>query len=119
MQTFDFDSVRDRCLSKSHATEALPFDAFTLVFKVGDKVFAIANLDAFSGFSVKCDPDKAVELREQYQGVRPGFHLNKRHWNSVDADADVPHKLAMELLDHSYDMVVAGMTKKYRYEHGL
>ncbi len=119
MRTFEFEHVRSFCLSKPHVTESFPFDDHTMVWKVADKVFAIANIYDFKGVSLKCNPERALELRETYAGIRPGFHLNKKHWNSVDSLSDVSWKVAEELIAHSYDCVVKGMTKKSRMEFGL
>jgi len=80
MRTFEFEHVRSFCLSKPHVTESFPFDDHTMVWKVADKVFAIANIYDFKGVSLKCNPERALELRETYAGIRPGFHLNKKHW---------------------------------------
>ena len=119
MRTFEFEQIRDRCLSKLAVEESFPFDDQTMVWKVAGKVFAIANVDDFRGVSLKCNPERSIELREQYEGIRPGWHLNKKHWNSVSAELDVECSLAYDLLDHSYSCVVAGLTKKSRLEHGL
>ena len=119
MRTFEFEHIRDHCLSKLAVTESFPFDEKTMVWKVANKVFAIANVDNFQSVSLKCNPERALELREQFEGIRPGWHLNKRHWNSVSAEQDVELALAIDLVDHSYACVVAGLTKKSRLEHGL
>ena len=119
MRTFEFEHIRERCLSKFAVTESFPFDEKTMVWKVAGKVFAIADVDDFRGVSLKCNPERAIELREQFEGVRPGWHLNKKHWNSVSAERDVEWSLACDLLDHSYACVVQGLTKKSRMEHGL
>lgn len=119
MRTFEFEHVRSFCLSKPHVTESFPFDDHTMVWKVAHKVFAIANIYDFKGVSLKCNPERALELRETYAGIRPGFHLNKKHWNSVDSLSDVSWKVAAELIEHSYACVVNGMTKKSRMEFGL
>ena len=119
MRTFEFEHVRSCCLSKPQVTESFPFDDHTMVWKVGAKVFAIANIDDFRGVSLKCNPERALELREDYAGICPGFHLNKKHWNSVDSFSDVSWKVTEELIGHSYHCVVQGMTKKSRMEFGL
>ena len=119
MRTFEFEQIRDRCLSKLAVEESFPFDDQTMVWKVAGKVFAIANIEDFRGVSLKCNPERSIELREQFEGIRPGWHLNKKHWNSVSAELDVEWSLARSLLDHSYSCVVAGLTKKSRLEHGL
>ncbi len=119
MRTFEFDDIRDHCLLQSHVTEEFPFDAHTCVWKVEGKVFALANLDDFSGVTLKCDPEKALELREAYDGVAPGWHANKRHWNTVRAESDVPRERVLEWIDHSYERVVAGFSKKQRAALGI
>lgn len=109
----DLESFREYCLNKMGVTEELPFGPDTLVFKVCGKMFALTGLDA-SVFSVnlKCNPDYALELREQYNAITPGYHMNKLHWNTVTAEDDVPEHLLKELIDHSYDLVVAKLTRK-------
>ncbi len=107
--------IRTYCLSKSGVTEEFPFGDDTLVYKVAGKVFAITPLDEVElSINLKCDPDRAVELREQYESVIPGYHMNKKHWNTVYCDDSIKGKLLMELIDHSYDLVVAGLPKKTR-----
>lgn len=108
----NIEAYRNYCLSKPGVTEDFPFDEETLVFKVVNKLFALTNVDDFISINLKCDPERAIELREQYSGVLPGFHMNKKHWNTVMADGSVEDSLLYELIDHSYDMVVAKMPKK-------
>ncbi len=94
-------------------TEEFPFDEVTLVFKVLNKAFLLTGLDGLGlQFNVKCDPEKAIELREQYSCVLPGYHMNKKHWNTIVDDGTVTDKQLKDWIDHSYDMVVAGMPKK-------
>jgi predicted DNA-binding protein (MmcQ/YjbR family) len=95
-------------------TEEFPFDQSTLVFKVAGKIFALTNVDDYSSVNLKCDPEKAVELREQYDAVQPGYHMNKKHWNTVLIDGSIPEKLLREWVDHSYDLVVLGLTKQQK-----
>ena len=111
----DIEQLREYCLSKMGATESFPFDNRTLVFKVG-KMFALCDIEQFSSLNLKCDPEKAIELRETYQGIIPGYHMNKTHWNTVSVDSDVPEKLILELIDHSYELIVMSLTKKQRNE---
>ncbi len=102
----NIESLREYCLSKPNAEETLPFGPDTLVFKVGGKVFLIVGLDTEQlRFNVKCDPDKAIELREQYPCVLPGYHMNKKHWNTIVVDGSVPSKQLKEWIDWSYDLV--------------
>jgi predicted DNA-binding protein (MmcQ/YjbR family) len=78
------------------------------------KAFALCGIDEFSGVNLKCDPEKAIELREQYAGIQPGYHMNKKHWNTLSTDGSVPPSLFFELIDHSYNLVVNGLPKKER-----
>ena len=103
------------CLAKKGVEETFPFDEVTLVFKVMGKVFALTGLDN-DPFEVnlKCDPDYAIELREEFEAIRAGFHMNKKHWNTVHFEGDINDKLLCELIDHSYDLVVKGLKKADR-----
>lgn len=108
----NIETLREYCLSRPGAEETLPFGPDTLVYKVGGKVFLLVGLDAEDlRFNVKCDPDKAIELRDEYPCVLPGFHMNKKHWNTVVVDGSVSNALLKEWIDHSY-MLVAPKTKK-------
>lgn len=110
-----FAVVRDYCISRPAATEELPFGPDALVFKVGGKIFAIIGMERLpTEISLKCDPERAVELRERYEGVRPGYHLNKRHWNTITVDGTIPRGELLALIDHSYELVLAGLPKKVR-----
>ncbi len=102
----NIESLRDYCLSKPGVEETLPFGPDTLVFKINGKMFLATGLneDPLS-FNVKCDPELALELRETYPCVRPGYHMNKKHWNTVVVDGSVPSKLLKEWIDHSYMLV--------------
>ncbi len=112
----NIEAYRDYCIAKTGVTEDFPFDNRTLVFKVGGKMFALADVEDFTGINLKCDPDYAIELREQYDGIRPGYHMNKQHWNTVEVLADVPDALIIKLIDHSYQLVVNSLPKKQRDE---
>jgi len=104
---------------KNAVTESFPFDEDTLVFKVGSKMFALIALERFPrAINLKCDPVWAEELRESYSGIKPGYHMSKKHWNTVILE-EVPEDLLRELIGHSYDLVVAKMTKKERNELGF
>lgn len=106
------ETLREYCLSKPGTEESLPFGPDTLVFKTGGKIYLLVSLDEIGlRFNVKCDPEKAEELREQYECVLPGYHMNKKHWNTVLANGSVPDKLLKEWIDHSYALV-SGQTKK-------
>lgn len=108
--------LRDYCLSKSGVTEDTPFDANTLCFRVGGKIFAITDLVDFEYINLKCEPEYALELREQYDGVRPGYHMNKKMWNSVYVSEDVPDPLILDLVDRSYRLIFASLPKKLQAE---
>lgn len=97
--------LRNYCLSRKGATEEFPFDEFTLVFKVGNRMFALLSLSGELSINLKCDPEKAIELREEYSAVQPGYHMNKQHWNTVYIDGTIPSAMIFEWIDHSYDLV--------------
>nr|WP_145910817.1 MmcQ/YjbR family DNA-binding protein [Kitasatospora viridis] len=107
------DQLKAACLALNGAEETFPFGPETSVFKVGGKVFAISALDGLPlKVSLKCDPDLAVRLRADYPGITPGWHLNKRHWNTVLLDGSVPHRLVAELIEDSYDLIVAKLPRR-------
>jgi len=111
----DIESLRDYCLLKPAVEETFPFGPDTLVYKVGGKVFLICSLDADTlQFNVKCDPEKAIELRERYPCVQPGYHMNKKHWNTIVADGSVSNNLLKEWIDDSYDLIVQSLPVKLR-----
>jgi len=105
---------REYCLTKPGTTEDTPFDENTLCFKVGGKIFAIIDIELFESVNLKCDPERAVELREQFDGIVPGYHMNKKHWNTVSFDGSVPDNLILELVDHSYDLIFKSLPKNSR-----
>jgi len=110
----NIETLREYCLSKPGVEEGLPFGPDTLVFKVSGKIFLLASLDRESlQFNVKCDPEKAIELREEFSCVIPGYHMNKKHWNTILVDGSVPLKKIKEWIDHSYKLV-SGKKKKPR-----
>lgn len=109
----NIESLREYCLSKPNAEETLPFGPSTLVFKVGGKAFLLVGLDEEDlSFNVKCDPDKAIELREEYACVLPGYHMNKKHWNTIVVDGSVSTKQLKEWIDWSYELVSEKRKKK-------
>lgn len=108
------EDFRAHCLKKPGFSEDFPFGPEVLVFRVGGKIFALLDVDTFESVNLKCDPERAVELRERYEGIKPGYHMNKQHWNTVDAQGGVPGKLLLELADHSYELVKASLPKKVR-----
>ena len=110
----DIETFRLYCLAKPGVSEHLPFDDRTLVFKVGGKMFALCDLEEFNSANLKCDPERAVELREQYDAVTPGYHMNKTHWNTVKVDGDVNGRMLQELIDHSYELIVSSLPKRER-----
>jgi predicted DNA-binding protein (MmcQ/YjbR family) len=100
------EEIRTYCLSKDKVKESFPFGNDTLVFKVGGKIFLLLSLDGSPlQFNAKCDPDFALELRERYSSIIPGYHMNKKHWNTVLCDGTIPKKQILELIDHSYGLV--------------
>lgn len=109
------EEFRMYCLHKPMVTEEFPFDETTLVFKVMGKMFALTGLDdpEFK-VNLKCDPDRAIELREEYESIIAGFHMSKKHWNTVSPEGSLSNEFFKELIDHSYDLVVEGLPKKLR-----
>jgi len=111
----NIESLRAYCLAKPAAMESLPFGPDVLVFKVGGKIFLLCQLYAEDlSFSIKCDPELAIELRERYDCVQPGYHLNKKHWNTVTANGSVSGKMLQEWIDHSYELVMNSLPVKTR-----
>ena len=110
----DIESIWAYCLAKPHTEESFPFNSETLVLKVGSKIFTLFSIESFSGLNLKCDPERSIELRENYSGIIPAFHMNKKHWNTVKIDEDVDDKLMYELIDHSYSLVYNSLSKKIR-----
>ena len=111
----DIAEFREYCLNKPHVTESTPFGEDVLVFKVGEKMFALVALDEVPATAnLKCDPDLALELRDRHEQVRPGYHMNKKHWNTVEIDRGIPESELRSLIDHSYDLVVKSLPKAKR-----
>ena len=108
------------CLSKKGVTEHFPFDEDTLVFKVGGKMFALSSLSQWEKgtptVNLKCDPDKAEELRAEFNDIQPGYHMSKIHWNTINVNQEVSDKMIKELIDHSYELVFKSLTKKIQME---
>ena len=113
-QLFEF------CLSKKGVTEHFPFDEDTLVFKVGGKMFCLTSLKKWEegdhSINLKCDPERALELRAEYEAIEPGYHMSKVHWNTVRFHGDVSDKMMCELINHSYELVFSSLTKKVKEE---
>ncbi len=111
------ESLREYCLSKKAVEEGLPFGEDTLVFKVMNKIFLLVSLGSNPlQFNAKCEPDKAEELREEYPAIKPGYHMNKKHWNTVIVDGSISTKLIKEMIDDSYDLIVQSLPNKVRKE---
>jgi predicted DNA-binding protein (MmcQ/YjbR family) len=105
---------RDYCLSLPHVTEDTPFGPDVLVFRVGGKIFALMDIETFPYVNLKCDPERAIQLREQYPGITPGYHMNKKLWNSVSTQGNVPDSLILELARDSYDLILDSLPKKVK-----
>lgn len=110
----------DFCLAKKGVSEHFPFDQDTLVFKVGGKMFALSSLKQWEqgipSINLKCDPERAIELRTEYEAVKPGYHMSKVHWNTIDVNSDVTDKMMCELMNHSYELVFKSLSKKMQNE---
>jgi predicted DNA-binding protein (MmcQ/YjbR family) len=102
----NIESLREYCISKKSVTESFPFDEETLVFKASGKIFALVSLEGDLNVNLKCNPALAIELRERYPSVIPGYHMNKKHWNTVIVDGSIPDKEIFSWIDHSYDLVM-------------
>lgn len=114
------EDFREYCLAKPGTTEELPFDEDTLVFKVCGKMYALCSISAFEdGINLKCDPDTAVLLREQYPQVKPGYHMSKVHWNTILPAAGLPDSLIYSWINDSYDLVAAKLTKAQKLTIGI
>ncbi len=113
----DIEQIRNYCLGKKGVTESFPFDEVTLVFKVMGKMFALTGLEHIPpSVNLKCDPERAIDLRASYPAVQAGYHMNKKHWNTVTMDGSLNDALVEELIDHSYDLVVKGLKKSLKDE---
>ena len=116
----NLETYYEYCLSKKGVTEHFPFDEDTLVFKVGGKMFALSSLSQWENgqpsVNLKCDPERAEELRAEYDDIQPGFHMSKTHWNTISINASVSDALVKELIDDSYGLVFKSLTKKLQSE---
>ena len=116
----NLETYYEYCLSKKGVTEHFPFDEDTLVFKVGGKMFALSSLSQWEkerpSVNLKCDPERAEELRAEYDDIQPGFHMSKTHWNTIAVNESVSDNLIRELIDHSYELVFGSLTKKMQTE---
>ncbi|MBS1533026.1 MAG: MmcQ/YjbR family DNA-binding protein [Bacteroidetes bacterium] len=112
----NIEEIRDYCLAKPGVTEDMPFGEDTLVFRAGEKLFLLTSISAGTQFNVKCDPERAIELRERYSEVQPGYHMNKKHWNTVHTNGSLSRKQICEMIDHSYELVLKSLPKKVQDE---
>lgn len=112
----NIETLRDYCIAKPGVTESFPFGEDTLVFKAGGKLFLLIGLQEGNRFNVKCDPERAAGLRDRYQEVQPGYHMNKTHWNTVYMDGALTEKQLFDMIDHSYQLIVKSLPKKLRAE---
>ena len=110
----NIEEIRDYCLTKPEVTEDMPFGEDTLVFRVGEKLFLLTSLSQGDRFNVKCDPERAIELREQHTEIQPGYHMNKKHWNTVYTNGDLNRRQICDMIDHSYDLVLKSLPKNIR-----
>lgn len=111
------DKIRNFCLSLPGTTEDMPFDETTLCFRVGGRIFAITDIeDRPVTINLKCDPERAAGLREKYEFIKPGWHMNKQHWNSVNLESDISEQMFKELAKHSYDLIFSKLPRKIRNE---
>lgn len=112
----NIEEFRDYCLAKPGTTEETPFGPETLVLKVGGKIYALTDIDTYRSVNLKCDPERAVQLREEYDFVLPGYHMNKKHWNTVLTGTGITGQLLRELIDHSYELVRKSLPKAVQAE---
>ena len=107
----NIETLREYCINKPYVTEGMPFDKDVLVFKAGSKIFLLINMSQPNRFNVKCDPELAAELRERYSEVKPGYHMNKVHWNTVYMDGRLTEKQLTDMIDHSYQLIFKTLPK--------
>lgn len=112
----NIEEYREYCLVKKGVTESFPFDNNTLVFKVMGKMFALSDINTFVFINLKCDPERAIELREEHEGIKAGYHMSKKHWNSCYIESDLSDTLLYELIDHSYNLIVNKLTRTLKEE---
>jgi len=110
----NIEEIRDYCLAKPGVTEDMPFGEDTLVFRVGEKLFLLTSLSQGDRFNVKCDPERAIEFREQHTEVQPGYHMNKKHWNTVHINGNLSRREICDMIDHSYELVLKSLPKNIR-----
>lgn len=112
----DIQDLREYCLSLPHTSEDTPFDTDTLALRVHNKIFALTSISENKSVNLKCDPERAIELRERFEAVTPGYHMNKTHWNTVFFNQDLSDRELLELVKHSYDLIWRSLPKKLREE---
>ncbi len=115
----NIETYREYCISKQAVTEEFPFDSETLVFKVAGKMFALTDVEIFESINLKCDPEEALVLREKYPEIIPGWHMNKKHWNTVSVTGSLPDQMLNKLIDNSYSLVIKGLPSRVRKELNL
>ena len=116
----NIEEFRDYCLTKKYVTESFPFDEQTLVFKVAGKMFALSGLEHHPArINLKCDPERAIALREEFDDIIAGWHMSKTHWNTVTIEGNLPNNFIKELIDHSYELIIKSFTKKKQRELGF
>lgn len=112
----NLEEIHLYCLSKFGATEEFPFDQSTLAFKIGGKIFGLINIESATTINLKCNPERAIQLREEHEEIQPGYHMNKKHWNTVSLNGRLGNLFIKELIDHSYELVYASLPKKVKNE---
>lgn len=112
----NIEELREYCLSLKGVSEDFPFDETTLVFKVAGKMFCLTDLEGELSINVKNNPEKNIELREEYPAIKPGYHMNKKHWNTILIDGSISDDMIKNLIDESYDLVVMGLTRKQQQD---
>ena len=110
----NIEEVRSYCIKKRCVTESFPFDETTLVFKVCNKMFALLSLEENFSLNIKCEPNNALKLREEFSEITPGYHMNKQHWNTIDLKGSLKNDLIKQLIDDSYNLIVDGLPKKIK-----
>jgi len=120
----NIEELRNYCLAKPHTIDCFPFDKTTLVFKVADKMFALTSLkgweEATPSINLKCNPEYAIDLRNKFEAIQPGYHMSKKHWNTVTINnSDVDTILLLQLIDDSYNLVTQSFSKKKQKEMGF
>ncbi len=118
LSALNIESFRTYCIAKKGVTEEFPFDENTLVYKVMGKMFALTDVVAFEGINLKVDPEEGAELKDRYHGVKAAYHMNKKHWITVEMDGSLSDKLVKVWIDNSYDLVAAGLTKSQKLALG-